>query len=529
MSAVREFLQELPAEERKQFEAGPAAPGKDEWPEPGEISTGQLLPVAILPPAAIPAPFRPWLTDIAHRMQCPLDFVAVGAMVAASSIIGAGCAIRPKKKDDWEVVPNLWGGIIARPSMMKTPALAEVIKSLARLEEEAGSNFDEETRFYEAALMRHKAVKDVLQDEFKATAKGKGKPGRKMDEIEMELAALEEPAAPVRRRFKANDATIEKLAVLLNENPRGLLVFRDELTGLLTSWEREDRQQDRAFYLEAWNGQGAFTVDRIGRGTLQTKNVCLSILGGIQPSKLTAYLLQAADSLQNDGMLQRFQLLVFPDEPRNWKLVDERPDAAAKNAAYEIFKALAGMDFIAVGATQEGEDRPFFRFDEDGQEVFYEWLVALQAKLQAEERPLICEHLAKYRKLMPALALIIHLIDLAAGGPHGPVTADAAYKAVAWAEYLESHARRIYGLLGDVRMKAAAALAGKIKEKRLKDGFALRDIYRLGWQYLDGPELAAGACRELEEAGWIRREVDTETGGRPRATYRINPKIFPEK
>jgi hypothetical protein len=52
----------------------------------------------------------------------------------------------------------------------------------------------------------------------------------------------------------------------MNENPRGLLLIRDELPGFLAHMESEDHQSERAFYLEAFNGDGQFTYDRIGRG-----------------------------------------------------------------------------------------------------------------------------------------------------------------------------------------------------------------------------------------------------------------------
>jgi hypothetical protein len=74
------------------------------------------------------------------------------------------------------------------------------------------------------------------------------------------------PDTPVLRRYKTNDSTVEKLGELLRDNPAGLLVQRDELVDLLASWEREDRQGDRAFFLEAWNGDQSFDTDRIGRG-----------------------------------------------------------------------------------------------------------------------------------------------------------------------------------------------------------------------------------------------------------------------
>ncbi len=72
----------------------------------------------------LPEGFRPWLSDIAERMQCPPEFPAVGALVSISALVGRQIGIRPKRHDDWLVVPNLWGAIVGRPGIMKTPAAA---------------------------------------------------------------------------------------------------------------------------------------------------------------------------------------------------------------------------------------------------------------------------------------------------------------------------------------------------------------------------------------------------------------------
>jgi 5S rRNA maturation endonuclease (ribonuclease M5) len=499
------------------------------WPDPEEIQN-ELLTVENLPPNIIPVPFRGWLTDIAHRMQCPIDFVAVGAIVAAGAIIGAGCGIRPKQNDDWLVIPNLWGGVVARPSMLKTPSLAEVLKPLARLEAEAKVKYEGEITYFEAEREANKAQRDALKSEMLAVAKGKARKGESVPDIEdvkRRFSELEEPEKPIRRRFKTNDATVEKVAELLNENPRGILLFRDELVGLMMSWDKEGRETDRAFYLEAWNGYGSFTTDRIGRGTIDTQNLCVSVLGGIQPSKLLAYLHLAAGELTNDGLIQRYQVLVYPDEPAAWINVDQKPDVDARTFAYEVLKCLANMDFMEYGAElPEGEKIPYYHFSGEAQTLFNDWLTDLQTKIKIEKVPLMVEHLSKYRSLMPSLALIFHLIDVAGGKAYGQVTLSAAEKAAAWCEYLESHARRIYGLVADLSTRAASELAQKIKKGALHDGFSARDIYRNGWHLLDKKVLVQDACSELIEAGWLREEILKD--GKTRSVFRINPKILPQ-
>jgi hypothetical protein len=145
---------------------------------------------------------------------------------------------------------------------------------------------------------------------------------------------------PQERRFKTNDATIEKLVELLQQNPRGILYYRDELVGLFRRMETQGREQDRAFLIEAWSGNGSHTDDRIGRGTVRADNVCVSLLGSIQPGKLGGYLDQAISQGDNDGFMQRLQLAIYPDVAP-YQHVDEPPDRAARDRAYRIIKAIA--------------------------------------------------------------------------------------------------------------------------------------------------------------------------------------------
>jgi len=362
--------------------------------------------------------------------------------------------------------------------MLKTPALNEALRPLARLEADAKEAFDKSVNGHEVDLLEYQALKDSLKSEMKQAAAGKGK--RPMDSIKDDFTQLEEPDGPTMHRYKTNDATIEKLSELLNENPGGLLLFRDELVGLLASWEKPGRESDRAFFLETWDGFGSHTSDRIGRGTIFTDNLCLSVFGGIQPSKLTSYLYQSMHGLENDGLIQRLQMLVYPDEvnKKDWKLIDQAPDKAARDRAFHLIQRLAEMDFTEFGATQEdGERFPYLHFSDEAQQVLNDWLTDLERnKLRADDHPMITEHLGKYRSLMPSLALIFHLIGIADRTAGGPVSIEAAAQGAAWCDYLESHMRRVYSLVNNVAEQAGASLAEKIKKRKLADGFSIRDV-----------------------------------------------------
>lgn len=95
-------------------------------------------------------------------------------------------------------------------------------------------------------------------------------------------------------------------------------MLRDELAGWLYAMDRKGHESDRPFYLEAWNGDGIFNVDRVSRGLLTIPAMCLSVIGGIQPGPLSEYMRAALrPGAGTDGLMQRFQLIVYPDTPAN--------------------------------------------------------------------------------------------------------------------------------------------------------------------------------------------------------------------
>jgi len=266
---------------------------EEEWPEPLPIEA-ELPDVETITSKMIPEPFRDWVMDAASRMQIPADFIIAPLIVVCGATVGTSCRMRPKQKDDWTVVPNLWGGIVGPPSMLKTPALTEAVnKTLGRLEVAAREEHLEAITEYEADAMLRAAKEKAIKADIEKTAKDQrqGKNTNKsLDDLAEEYKKLKAYEIPTERRYKTNDSSIEKIVELLEQNPRGLLYFRDELIGLFKRTERAGNEQDRAFLLESWNGDGSHTDDRIGRGTVRTDNLCISLLGGIQPDKLAGYL-----------------------------------------------------------------------------------------------------------------------------------------------------------------------------------------------------------------------------------------------
>jgi Protein of unknown function (DUF3987) len=492
----------------------------ERWPLPKPLPVG-LARVEPFSSEILPDALAPWVDDIANRLQCPTDYVGVTTLTALGSVIGRRIGIKPQARTDWIEIPNVWGGFIGRPGMLKSPAMGEALKPIHRLEAEAAKENEIARQAYavgmDAYKLRREVNKMLVREKLKAN---------KDSEIDFDFSEVPKEPTPV--RYRTNDTTYEGLGELLISNPTGILVERDELTSLLKYLDRDDQSVARGFYLSGWSGTQPYTFDRIMRGHRHIEAVCVSVLGNTQPARIVEYVRSAnLGGAGGDGLIQRFGLLAWPDAPSEWRDIDEYPNGAAREKAWQTFERIAKLDTQAalrLGAEKGPFDKvPCLRFEQAAQGEFVDWRTDLERRLRSGEMsPLLEGHLAKYRKLVPSLALINHLAD----GGTGWVSHRALLKALAAAHYLESHARRVYGSRFESELAAAQAILKRIRNGDLKDGFTARDVHQKGWAYLTEREQVGAGLSLLVDLDYLAPSVPSigAEGGRPKVTYLVNPR-----
>jgi putative DNA primase/helicase len=488
------------------------------WPEPKEL-TGALPAIESFTSELLPEALQAWVMDIAERTQAPVEYVAVSAMVSLGAALGRKIAVRPRRRDDWQEFANLWGAVIGPPSWMKSPALDEGKRPLAIIEARMLEGYEVDHREWEAESEAAKVKRDGAKDRARKAARS----GKSFDKMELVAATIPEEPRPA--RLIVNDATVPALCDVLRANPDGVLVFRDELAGLIAELDREGMEGSRGFYLTGWSGKDGHTQDRIARGTnLRVPYVCLSLLGGIQPARVAPLLRESIATGGGDGFLARFSLLVWPDSPGEYQATDREPDVAARAVAHSVYRVLHELEPGRVGAEMVDGEAPFLRFEPVAAELFTEWDVELRNRLRAGgEDGALAAHLGKYPKAISALALLTHLAD----GGTGDISVSAVTRALAWSELLESHARRVYASLGQAHIEAARSLLTRLRRGDLGSPFTLRDVYRRGWAHLPDAEAARAAADVLEAHHHLRSVLaePSHTGGRPSMAYHLNPAV----
>jgi len=446
----------------------------------------------------LPESLRPWIFNSTKRMQSPPDYVAVACLVSIAGLIGAKAVITPKALDkSWRVIPTLWGIIIGLSAAMKSPCLQLGMDPINQFQKAAAEKFNSEFQKWRAS--------------------------EKVDP----LAAGDKPAEKI---YMINDTSVESLAEILETEQWGFLVYRDELIGLLNDMEKKGQESARSFYLTAFDGNQSYSLKRISRGYHYIPRLCLSLLGGAQPGALASHVDKAVSGGSgNDGLLQRFSMAVWPEPSKEYNYTDLPIDEEARSQYTAIFRRLESLRVI-------DNEPAVWSYSNEAQALFEEWLTKLETELRTTSLPdAFASHLSKYRKLVPALSLIFALIDTPENG--NVVGLPELQRAIAWAEFLRTHAMKIYSMGTPTPPNLAITLLNKLqggferkKGAQPEDVFTPREILQKGWAGMKTSEDLQPILDVLVEHGWIRRETKASDHplnfGRTSTQYRLHPQLM---
>jgi putative DNA primase/helicase len=451
-----------------------------------------LSKVPEFPADAWPSLIWEWCQECAASMRIPPDFCCATLLVTFASLIGRKRQIRPERNNSkWVITPNLWGLIVGRSGLLKTPAMKQMLSGLDELILITMKNHQQDMQQYELQKENAKASKLPL------------------------------PSPPILKRYKTEDPTIEALGPILKDNPQGILLFRDELQGWLKSMNKKGQENARAFYLETWNASQNFTSDRVGRGVIHIPFMCLSVFGGIQPGPISSYVSRMCSGHDNDdGFLQRFQVMVWP-KSIPWTPYRGNLDEELERDIKGIYRWLDQLTFDKDG------NPIILEFSDEAQKLFDEWQAAIQPRIRSDEIPeYMASHLSKYPKLLPSIALSIELVQGAIYQNHPQsVSVESFLMAKRWCEYLEPHAWKIYHCDQVSIIENAKKLISKVQAGKLPDGFTVREVHHSKhWSGLVDSAQVQKACDYAEGKRWLIKQ-SMQTGGRQTDRYYLHPQI----
>ncbi|MDQ3231901.1 MAG: YfjI family protein [Pseudobdellovibrionaceae bacterium] len=487
---------------------------------------------------SIPKALRPWIECETKRLGCPVIALAAVAIASAAGIAGSRVCCTPKQHDSgWKVsLAQLWVVLVGSPGTKKTPILAKGLRPLDALENLS-------RKAYEEFETQHRSHREKLELKLHALKKqaSNSKPfgedtqsdlAREIDVTEEEIKKLKR----VQHRRKFNDATVEKVAMLLAENPNGLVLTVDELTSWIKGLEKPGQEGSRGFFLSAHNGLQSYTVDRVGRGTLYVPKHFTIVIGGIQPGPFRT-LLADQRKTESDGLIQRFQLLVNLNQQDFAPEMDVPPDQRAWEKVQKVFHALDELKFLP---TRNSDEQVSLRFSESAQRQFIEWFKLHNEELRTVKmEPAMESFVSKSASTVVALALIFQLIDLSDSYTQDSelnsdwpsqftevdlvISEDAFLQAKDWVRIFRTHAEYAFTAANNPAMIGAQRLLDAIGKGLIDDGCTFREIYRHQWTHLRSNEEVKDAVQILEAHHYVQHSTLKVT--KPSSIILFNPAV----
>ncbi len=451
------------------------------------------------PVDALPRGIRQFVERASKAIDCDSSYVALPVLSGLSAAIGN--TRRLKVKEGWEAPPSIWTAIVGDSGSAKSPALKAALKPIRIRQIQASESYESELTEYRRELQ-----------EFKRASRSKGS------------QAIEpmEPAAPT---FLINDVTVEAIVERLRDNPRGVLLSRDELSGWFNSMDRysSGKGGDVSFWLSAFDSD-AVRVDRKtgDRKTLFVRAASVAVTGGIQPGIL--YRSLRGENLEN-GLAARFLFANPPTKPKRWN--DNGIDQADERRLANIFARLYLLDFEL---DDEGREKPVIvRLDDESKREYVDFYNAHNAERQGFSGDLqACW--SKLEQYPLRLALVHHLSRWASEDPsidEGFVDLESMKAAIRLIDFFKNEAKRLYGFFdesngdGDVDSliewidsKGGSVTASQLQQARRKRFPTSADA-----------EAALNRLKSMGVGGWKYAESGKK-GGRPKMLFVLSSEAF---
>lgn len=455
---------------------------------------------------------------------CVIDFVLVPMLAVIGSLIGHKVHLQPTGGKHYLIAANQYGLSIGSPGTGKTPGFNIALNLLEQLIEKRDAELSElhvnKQANEELLSIRLNALKQNYMAQLKNAIASEDEDF--INEIEcgyrkerLRLTKKEQHFKSGTKRYKTTKPTFSALHSLLHGNPNGLLLAMDEINGLFKIIGRKGNEEYRAYLLECFMGFGSYDMDRMTIKSESAKNLVLSIVGNIQPDVLVPYVNSAIkSSSDNDGWINRFVLMVYPDTKSEIENNDLVIDENLYTSMLSLLTAIDDSDF-GFGKDVNVKERTV-RLSTLAENSFKAWNGTDKNKYSSTEMPdVLISHFNKYDKLVGGLSLIFEIISLYSKNSQQSlkvkeVKSKSVKQAIAFADYLASHARKVFDHDANIVEKNAEVILKNLH--KLNRRFTTREVYQYEWEGLPRDKSIRESLDYLAQHFFIKHD-DKSTRG----------------
>jgi hypothetical protein len=364
-----------------------------------------------MPLDALPIPIRCLAEQASAAMFCDPAYIVMPCLGICAGAIGNTRSLR--LKSTWNEPCVLWSVVVAESGTQKSPTYQLAMQPL----------YDLEQRW----RAEHAA-------ELVAWAE-------QSEEMEMP------PPRPVLRRGYVSDVTVEKLAQILLENPRGTQMDQDELRSWFASFTRykSGGGSDIGNWLSSYNA-GTIQYDRKTGDNRQVfvPRGAVSVTGNIQPTTLARVM---SEDMYECGLAARLMMAMPPKRRKRW--TTDEVDQEVLDGYSATVERLFGLGMFTVGEGVRRRQVPHrLRLDRAAEECWVAWYNDW-AEEQYNASGSEASAKAKIEAVAARLALIHHVVSCAfvESDDNRPIGLESMEAGVKLARWFSRESERVYAIL----------------------------------------------------------------------------------
>lgn len=311
----------------------------------GKTAETPSFPLEIFPKA-----IRDIIETLEEYENYNVDFTAASFLTVFAAAMGNTWSVR--FMTGWVSRPIIYMVLVGSPSCGKTPPLQQAVAPLLKLDGEYDMIYCKEMETYRR--------------------------WERMSAKQREKHSLpEEMEMPQRKCHVVVDSTVEALIGALRDNPRGVLIYKDEIDSLLSNFNRYN-SSDEGYFLSLFSGTPFKYSRKSNNEHIFLANPYCSIIGTTQPGRLGE---QFGGKRMMNGFSSRF-LKVYPE-------IDKMPswnDTAMPDSVLEEWERIIRKVVAATPSTdQEGKATSIeLLFSQESKLRIIQWKDEVNNKVYAE-------------------------------------------------------------------------------------------------------------------------------------------------
>jgi len=477
------------------------------------------------PVDVFPESLRKYIVESAAAINIDPAYVGPSVLTVVASVIGS--AIKIELKTGWQEPSILWTVTVADSGSGKSPGLDAAVEPLRKFQMEADKHCKEEAETFENLQAAYQADFSIW------------KLNRKKNPSEQ---PPEKPIPPIAEAYMADDTTPEALIEVLEQNPFGVCIAKDELGGWFGSFGAygsgggSKESKDLSFWLSVHGGR-YFRVNRkTGKRIAVASTPAVSICGNI-PTGMLRKTLAENEHYFDAGLAARILFAMPPDIPAHWtdKTVSDVTKNQYWNTIERIFSQRIGFDAL------NPESPSILTLSESAKSQFVGFYNANADERAGMESATQKGVWAKLTGYAARIALVFHVVKWSNGetadfSPVDGQTMESAIRLIQW--YKREALRIIETMRGEVAQIDLEATAILDIIRRNGGAITVRELQRRrsAYQADGGAELAERKLRELVEKRLLTAGFEKGKSGPGKEIFQLTTAndndrfpIFPEE